>query len=82
MIQDQVIQIAKDFLRRRRSIDLPVLRVVFWPASETLYPHLARDCWSVVFDRRILDGDVVRDPCIIRVKVDDATGEPSFALDL
>ena len=82
MTQDQVIQIAKDFLRRRRSITLPVLSVIFRPASKALYPHLAHDCWFVSFDLRKPDDEFVQDPCTITVDVDDATGKPSFALDL
>ena len=82
MTEDRAIQTATTFLRKQRSITLPIMSVSFRPASKGLYPKLARDCWFVSFDLRKPGNKVVRDPCTLTIEVDKESGKPSFFGDL
>lgn len=82
MTEDQITQIAAAFLRKERSVTLPVMNVRFRPASEALYPDLARDCWFVSFDLRRPGDRFVQDPCTITIMIDAVSGKPSFFGDL
>lgn len=82
MTESRAIQIAAAFLKKKRAATPPIRSVRIRPATEALYPRLARDCWFVSFDLRRPGGRFVQDPCTITVVVDDLSEKPSFFGDL